>query len=335
MLAPGRPSTNRLRARENAVRASSWRCTSASVGSTSARRISSENAGRSATPPRSRRPRPARDPPLGPFEQVAQRLHPGHQPWVEHQRRTRPGGSIGSTFPGRGSRGPVQGSRQRSRPALPEGVAGRRGRGRGRPGTGRPGGRRGGGTQLARVEAAEGRGEQGREQLAGPGRVEAEAEQVEDVPDDRLGHELALARAQPVGDAEPLQGPAGGRAEPPGRRQQDGHPAVGDAVPFVGDPEEAGVGLRLLGGTGVAGGLHGRGATPLREMTGPDRPPGDDARRRARGRRGAGCARAGPRWHRGGLAHSGSAPGRRRGRRRWRRPGRRPGRPWPRPRPAA
>ena len=30
----------------------------------------------------------------------------------------------------------------------------------------------------------------------------------------------------------------------------------------MGDPEEAGVGLRLLGGTGVAGGLNGRGATP-------------------------------------------------------------------------
>ena len=48
-----------------------------------------------------------------------------------------------------------------------------------------------------------------REQLAGPGRVEAEAEQVEDVPDDRLGHELALAGTQAVGDAEPLQEPGG------------------------------------------------------------------------------------------------------------------------------
>jgi hypothetical protein len=118
------------------------------------------------------------------------------------------------------------------------------------------------GAQLAGVEAAERGGEERGEQLVGPGRVEGEAEQVEDVADDRLGHELALAGAQPVGDAEPLQGPAGWRAEPPGGGQQDGHPAVGDAVAFVGDPQEAGVGLRLLGRARVAGGLDRGRPTP-------------------------------------------------------------------------
>jgi hypothetical protein len=129
------------------------------------------------------------------------------------------------------------------------------------------------GAELTGVEAAEGRGEEGGEQLVGPGRVEGEAEQVQDVAHNRFGHELALAGAQPVGDAEPLQGPAGGSTEPPGRRQQDGHPAVGHAVAFVGHPEQAGVRLRLLGRPGVAGGLHGGGPTPAEDDdgTGPGR----------------------------------------------------------------
>jgi hypothetical protein len=74
------------------------------------------------------------------------------------------------------------------------------------------------GAQLAGIEAAERRGQEGGEQLVGPCRVEGETEQVQDVPDDRFGHELALAGTQPVGDVEPLQGPAGGATEPPGRR---------------------------------------------------------------------------------------------------------------------
>ena len=277
MLAPGRPSTNRLRARENAVRASSWRCTSASVGSASARRISSEKAGALAPHlPEAGVGVQLHDPPLGPFQQVAQRLHPRHQPRVEDQRRACPRGSFLSpvrspavAFPGRRAR----------RLGLGTGGVGGDGwwDGAGADVVGEgPVRQEGGaaeGAQLAGVEAAEGGGEEGGEELVGPGRVEGEAEQVQHVPDDRLGHELALARTQPVRDAEPLEGPAGGPAEPPGRRQQDGHPAVGDAVPFVGDPQEAGVRLGLLGGAGVAGGLHGGGPTPGEgdDRTGPGR----------------------------------------------------------------
>ena len=266
MLAPGRPSTNRLRARENAVRASSWRCTSASVGSTSARRISSEKAGALAPHlPEAGVGVQLRDPPLGPFQQVAQRLHPRHQPRVEDQRRASP-----ARVPPLPVRSPAC---RLPRPASPppRARAGGVGGGGWWDGAGAdvvgegPVRQEGGaaeGAQLARVEAAEGGGEEGGEELVGPGRVEGEAEQVQHMPDDRLGHELTLPRAQPVRDAEPLEGPAGGPAEPSRRRQQDGHPAVGDAVPFVGDPQEAGVRLGLLGGAGVAGGLQGGAPTP-------------------------------------------------------------------------
>ena len=85
-----------------------------------------------------------RDPPLGPFQQVAQRLHPRHQPRVEDQRRARPRGPL--LLPRR--RPPRSASpppRARGRWGRRGRVVERRGRGRGRPGTGPPGGRRGGG----------------------------------------------------------------------------------------------------------------------------------------------------------------------------------------------
>ena len=220
-----------------------------------------------------------RDPALGPFDQVAQRLHPGHQPRVEHHGRPRPRRShlLSPAFGLRTLRIPIlaavsvgsgPGGVATGRPGRPGRAPARRGRGDGAGadvvGQGAVG-EEGGAAQdpqLAGVEAAEGRGEERRGAARRPGSGRGRGGTGQDVPDDRLGDELALAGAQPVGDAEPLEGPAGGRAEPPGRGQQDGHAAVGDAVPLVGDPEQAGVGLRLLGGARVAGGLHGGGPAP-------------------------------------------------------------------------
>jgi hypothetical protein len=204
------------------------------------------------------------------LDQVAQRLHPGDQSGVEHQGRARPRGrDLSPTvivhrrdWVGRGLRG-------RRGWGLPIRFLWGLGQGRGAgPGADVVGqgavGQEGGaaqGTQLAGVEAAEGGGEERGQQLVGPGRVEGQAEQVEHVADDRLGHELALPGAQTVGDAEAFQGAAGRAAEPAGGGQQHGHPAIGDAVAFVGDPEQAGGPLGLLGRARVAGGLDGGGAT--------------------------------------------------------------------------
>jgi hypothetical protein len=125
--------------------------------------------------------------------------------------------------------------------------------------------------QAVRVQPAQRRGEQAGQELLGPGRVDGEPEQVQHVPDDGLLDQEPLPRPETMRDREPVQRPPHGAAEGAGG-EQDGHAAVGHAVALVGEAEQAGDGLGLLGPAGR----------------------GDDLERGARARMAGGGGRTGP-----------------------------------------
>src|SRR4029453_4073238 len=160
MLAPGRPSTNNPRARENAVRASSWRWVSASVGSHSARRIRSENAGAvrhtSQKQASASCTRTHRSAPSSRSHNASTRLtSPGSSASAGPARPgptaspspSASGGAGGASAPGGGLRGARWGEGAGAK-VVGEGAVGPEGGAAQRP-------------QLAGVEAAEGGGEEG------------------------------------------------------------------------------------------------------------------------------------------------------------------------------
>src|SRR4029450_8534758 len=190
MLAPGRPSTNRLRAREKAVRASSWRCTSASPGSASARRMRSEKAGavrqtsqKQASASSSATHVPAHS--TRSYSASTRATTPGSSARAELVRGggaapPPSSGGAGSGWAGAAGSGPAGGAGSGPGGGAGGGAAGRHARRADVLGQGAVAQKGGAvqGAQLAGVEAAQGGGEEGGKELVGPGPVEGPAEEA-------------------------------------------------------------------------------------------------------------------------------------------------------------